>query len=238
MMNFAIILAGGIGSRMCTKGKPKQYLEVSNKPILVYTLEKFQENEDVDRIIIVAHAEYHDCINLWLKQYGITKFCGFACQGESRQASILNGLEVAVSGDILTNDKVIIHDSVRPLVSQKLISQCLKEIDEHDGCMPVTSVNDTIYQSQDGKKISTLLERSTLYAGQSPEAFNLLKYYEINVNTDRNVINEIKGSSEIAFRNGFDISLISGEISNFKLTTPEDLARFEVMFRNNENESI
>lgn len=237
-MNIAIILAGGIGSRMQTNGMPKQYIEVFGKPILVYTLERFQKNEDVDKIIIVAHSEYHDCINVWLKQYGITKFCGFAFQGESRQVSILNGLEVAVSDDVLVTDKVIIHDSVRPLVSQKLISQCLKEIDKHDGCMPVISVNDTIYQSQDGKKISTLLDRSTLYAGQSPEAFNLLKYYEINVNTDRNVLNEIKGSSEIAFRNGFDISLISGEVSNFKLTTPEDLARFEVMLRNSENESI
>lgn len=237
-MNIAIILAGGIGSRMRTNGMPKQYIEVLNKPILVYTLEKFQKNEDIDRIIIVAHAEYHDCINEWLKQYGITKFYGFAYQGESRQESILNGLHVAVVDGVLSIDKVIIHDSVRPLVSQNLISHCLKEIDEHDGCMPVISVNDTIYQSQDGKKISTLLDRSTLYAGQSPEAFNLEKYYKVNVGTERKVLNEIKGSSEIAFSNGFDISLIPGEVSNFKLTTPEDLARFEVILRNSENESI
>lgn len=237
-MNTAIILAGGIGSRMCANGIPKQYLAVCGKPILVYTLEKFQSSEDIEKIIIVAHAEYHDCINVWLKEYGISKFYGFACQGESRQESILNGLHVAVSDGVLSIDKVIIHDSVRPLVSQDLISHCLKEIDEHDGCMPVISVNDTIYQSHDGKKISTLLDRSTLYAGQSPEAFNLEKYYKVNVSTDRKVLNEIKGSSEIAFSNGFDISLIPGEVSNFKLTTPEDLARFEVILRNSENESI
>jgi len=223
---------------MCTDGIPKQYLEVFGKPILVYTLEKFNQNTNVDKIIIVAHTDYHENINMWLKKYGITKVCGFACQGESRQESILNGLHVAVSDGIVPTDKVIIHDSVRPLVSQKLISQCLQEIDKHDGCMPVISVNDTIYQSQDGKKIATLLDRSTLYAGQSPEAFNLKKYYKVNVSAGRKVLNEIKGSSEIAFSNGFDISLIPGEVSNFKLTTPEDLARFEVMLRNSKNESI
>lgn len=230
-MNIAIILAGGIGSRMRSDGFPKQYIEVLDKPVLVYTLEKFEQSTDVDKIVIVANSLWYSQIVEWLKKYRISKFYDFALQGESRQESILNGLKIAVQCNASDDDKVIIHDSVRPLVSQELISKCFKELDDHDGCMPVITVNDTIYFSNNGKSITELLDRSKLYAGQSPESFNLKKYFQINTSADKTVLENTKGSSEIAFNNGFDISLIPGDNMNFKLTTPEDLARFQVILK-------
>lgn len=228
-MNYAIILSGGIGTRMRSDGFPKQYIEVKNKPVIVYTLLKFQENKTVDEIVIVAAKEWQNKLSEWLVEFKINKFFAFALPGESRQESILNGLGVCNQNKIDENDKVIIHDGVRPLLSDNLITKCFEEINEHDGCMPVLPVNDTVYQSQNGKTISNLLDRNTLFAGQAPEAFKLKKYFEINKNTGKEILEKTKGSSEIAYNNNFDISLIPGEDTNFKLTTPADLQRFKAI---------
>lgn len=226
-MNFAVILSGGIGSRMKGIDVPKQYLEFCGKSILAYTLEIFENNSEIDRIIIVANEVWHKKIIETIKKCKISKFQTFAMPGETRQESIRNGLEKCLC--TCFNDKVVVHDAVRPLVSSNLISKCLSMLSDYDGCMPVLSVNDTIYFSKDGETIDNLLDRSTLYAGQSPEAFNLKKYREINFNATKEVLMNIRGSSEIAFLNGLNIALIPGEDSNFKITTIADLERFKVI---------
>lgn len=226
-MNFAIILSGGIGTRMRSDGFPKQYLEVLGKPILAYTLEAFESSNSVDKIIIVADSIWQLKIVTWLKLYNIKKFEVFAEPGKSRQGSILNGLKECIKLKKTETDNVIIHDAVRPLVSSFLIQNCFNQLDEYDGCMPVLPVVDTIYYSDNGVTISNLLNRNCLYLGQSPEAFNLKKYYEINKELSHKELNDIKGSTEIAFKNNLNISLIEGDPQNYKLTTPTDLKRFE-----------
>jgi len=237
-MNYAIILSGGIGSRMRNDGFPKQYIEVDGKPILIYTLEKFNRNISVDKIIIVAASQWHQQILEWIDKYAITKFYGFAAAGETRQESILNGLNVCEKNIVNKIDNVIIHDAVRPLLSDALISNCFNSLEYSDGCMPVLPINDTVYQSFDGSKISNLLDRSTLFAGQSPEAFNLQKYLKINKAASKEELESTKGSSEIAYKNGLDVALIKGEEMNFKLTTPVDLNRFKAILRGEKNEGI
>ena len=231
-MNYAIILSGGIGSRMKMEGFPKQYLEVEGKPILMYTLEVFQSCESVDHIVIVAAEQWHENINQWMQQYGITKFLDFALPGDSRQESILNGLEVCMANSVDSADRVIIHDAVRPCVTDDLIVRCFQALDDHDGCMPVIPVNDTVYQSNDGKSISCLLERSTLFAGQAPESFYLHRYTDINRKATKEELANTRGTSVIAYTNGMDVCLISGDDNNFKITTPIDLKRFYTMVVN------
>lgn len=226
-MNYAVILSGGIGSRMHTGGFPKQYLKVQNKPILFYPLETFDKTPCVDKIVIVANGVWQEDILGWIEEYGIQKFDRFAEPGESRQGSILNGLLACMETSVSDEDKVIIHDGVRPLVSSELITACFRELEEHDGCMPILPINDTVYQSFDRKSISTLLDRSTLFKGQSPEAFNLKAFTELNSSVTPAELNATRGTSEIAFRHGMDVSLIPGEDTNFKLTTPADMAQFE-----------
>ena len=91
------------------------------------------------------------------------------------QESIHNGLTVCMEDSVSENDGVIIHDGVRPLVSEQLIGDCLAALADHEGCMPVLPMKDTIYQSSDGTKIDHLLERSTLFAGQAPEASGCIR---------------------------------------------------------------
>lgn len=226
-MNYAVILSGGIGSRMRADGYPKQYMHVAGKPILFYPLETFDKTECVDKIIIVANEVWQEDIRKWLDEYHIQKFDRFAEPGDSRQGSILNGLLACMETSTSDKDKVIIHDGVRPLVSSALITECFRQLEEHDGCMPVISINDTVYQSFNGSSISTLLDRSTLFKGQSPESFHLKAFTELNRSVTKEELNATRGTSEIAFRHGMDVALIPGEDTNFKLTTPADMAQFE-----------
>ncbi len=237
-MNYAIILSGGIGTRMRDDGFPKQYIEVKGKPILMYTLETFEKNADVDQIMIVAAESWHEEIWKWARQYKIKKLRQITVPGKTRQHSILNGLEECASSSMNELDKVIIHDAVRPVVSSSLISLCFSALNEtYDGCMPVIPVNDTVYQSLTGNEISNLLDRSTLFAGQAPEAFFLKKYYKINKEAEDETLINTRGTSEIAYKSGINVRLIKGEDSNFKITTPEDLRRFRIMV-GDQDESI
>lgn len=224
-MNYAIILSGGIGARMNTNGFPKQYISVNNKPIIVYTLEKFEINNHIDSIIIVAAKEWQGEIKKWCEQYKILKFVRFALPGETRQESVLHGLEAC--GDCSEDDNVIIHDSVRPLVNDSIITNCINALNTYDGSMPAVPVNDTVYLSDNGTDISSLIDRSKLFAGQSPEAYKLKKYYEINKIASKEELNKTRGSSELAFNHGLKVKIIQGDYGNFKITTPTDLQRFK-----------
>ncbi len=230
-MNYAVILSGGVGSRMRQDGFPKQYIEIYGKPILIYTLERFNNNALVDKIIIVAAEQWREKIFEWIDIYGINKFVEIANAGNTRQESILNGLEVCAKYSVESSDNVIIHDAVRPLLSDLLISKCLSALKNSEGCMPVLPINDTVYQSLNGNEITNLLDRKTLFAGQAPEAFHLHRYLEINRFATKTELANIRGSSEIAYKNGLDVTLIAGEEMNFKLTTPVDLERFKAILR-------
>lgn len=228
-MNVAVILAGGIGSRMRDDGFPKQYIEIKGKPILLYTLEKFQACPQVDKIIVVAHNRWEEKILTWANNYGIVKLAGVAPQGETRQESVLSGLLACERFRPTQDDVVLIHDAARPLVSPKLISDCISALETHDGCLPVIPVKDTVYYSLRGNGITGLTDRSTLFCGQSPETFRLLPFLRLNKEASRQTLQKIRGCCELAFQNGFDICMIPGEEANFKLTTSEDMYRLRAI---------
>ena len=178
-MNNVIILSGGSGVRMGSD-VPKQYIIVNSKPIIYYCYNQFLLNEKIDGIVIVANDSWHSFIGTHLDIKN-KKFLGFAKAGSSRQESVLNGLTVLKKFSN-EDDIVLIHDAARPNITQKMICDCL-EMDRYDGIMPALPCKDTLYMSNDGKTICSLLNRDLLYAGQSPESFRFGKYYEININT-------------------------------------------------------
>lgn len=224
-MNYAVILSGGIGTRMRSDGFPKQYLEVRGKPILLYALESFEACDLVDKIVIVANEQWTDQISNWAKQYGITKLAAFAEPGRTRQHSLLNGLLACAEFGVTEQDIVLIHDAVRPLVTPELIRSCAENLEGHDAVLPVVPMKDAIYFSEDGLNICAAVDRSKLFCGQSPETFWLRQYLELNQSTPDEELALIRGSSELAFKNGLDVHMITGEETNFKLTTPDDMLR-------------
>lgn len=225
-MNYAVILSGGTGSRVKGIDVPKQYYIVEEKPVISYCLETISKVKSIERFIIVAAAEWHNFIIEHLPNHECQeKFAGFAKPGLNRQMSIYNGLCV-IKENINDEDVVVIHDAARPLVSSELLEECVYEAKKADGAMPVLPMKDTLYFSKEGNKIDTLLERSSIYAGQAPEAFKYLKYMRANEALLPQRILKINGSTEPAIKAGMNISLIDGEESNFKITTDEDLGRF------------
>lgn len=222
-MVTALLLSGGTGTRMGVE-TPKQYIEVKDKPIISYCLRTLLSHDGIDAVQIVADEMWHKIILKCLESRD--KFRGFSRPGKTRQLSIVNGLEDIrqYAGE---NDCVLIHDAARPLLSKTQISDCLDAVAAgHDGALPVLPMKDTVYYSEDGRAVTSLLERSRIFAGQAPEIFVLGKYYEANRNLLPEKILTINGSTEPAVMAGMDIAMIPGDEENFKITTRADLERF------------
>lgn len=235
-MNIAIILSGGIGSRM-GKDIPKQYLKVNNRPIILFCLSTFLNNDNIDAIVIGVADEWKDYVSKQIETCNVCKPIYFTEPGETRQYSIYNALNLIRELRYKENDIVIIHDAARPLISNDLINKCLSGCRYADGIMPVIPVKDTIYLSRNAKEIDSLLNRNHLWAGQAPEAFVFGKYLKIHETISREDLLKINGSTEIAYQAGLKIKLIEGDVMNFKITTPEDLSNFENII-SQQNESI
>lgn len=235
-MTIALILSGGTGTRLGAE-IPKQYIEVNGRTILSYCLETLLAHPEIDGVQIVADPSWQRVIVdelehlLGMQENGdaVThirqKFRGFSAPGETRQLSILNGLE-----DIRTyasaEDIVLIHDAARPCLTAEMISAGIEACVGHDGVLPVLPMKDTVYLSEDGKGVSSLLNRSQVFAGQAPEFFALGKYYEANKSLLPDKIYSINGSTEPAILAGLDVAMIPGDEGNFKITTKTDLERF------------
>lgn len=235
-MNIALILSGGTGTRLGAD-IPKQYIEVNNmpneacgRPVIIYCMESLFRHGSVDAVQIVAAAAWQDKIREWMDSYGLAelsgdKFRGFSEPGENRQLSILNALE-DIKEYSAESDLVLIHDAARPMLSERQIGDCFQVADGHEGVVPVLPMKDTIYESKDGRQITSLMNRSELFAGQAPEVFRLGKYLDANRRLLPDRIMEINGSAEPAILAEMDVVLIPGEEENFKITTREDLKRF------------
>ena len=244
----ALILSGGTGTRMGVE-TPKQYIEVNGRPVISYCMERLFAHESIDAVQIVADDMWRELILKCVdglcavqrdKDMGagmaqgtggmpsagtVDKFRGFSAPGETRQLSILNGLE-DIAKYASDADYVLVHDAARPLLSAALVADCLKAAASHDGAIPVLPMKDTVYFSEDRERITSLLERSRIFAGQAPEVFLLGKYMEANRALLPERILKINGSTEPAVMAGMDIAMIPGDEGNFKITTKADLERF------------
>lgn len=233
-MNIAIILSGGVGTRM-GEACPKQYIKVADKPIINYCVKTFCNNPRIDKIVICLADEWRAFVEESLKDIVTTQSIIYSKPGRTRQFTIYNALEKLESIGIASDDVVIIHDAARPLVSQQLIDACLDENRVCDGVLPVIPMKDTIYMSHDGKNIDALLDRNTLFAGQAPESFIFGKYLQAHRDMPEERLEKINGSTEIAQIAGMNIHLIEGDSMNIKITTPEDLSTFATLIQEKSN---
>lgn len=238
---IGIVLAGGVGTRMKSTLAPKQYLRVGGKMILTYSLETMLNHPMITSVYIVAVDSWHNEILHDLQQDYGKRIC-FAEPGATRQLSIWNALQKIWEDYEDTSDlAVLIHDGVRPNLTPEMITACGEALAQHDGVMPVLPMKDTVYYSEDGKCVSGLLNRSSVFAGQAPEGFRYDLYMEANRRLLPDQIMKINGSTEPAIMAGMDVAMIPGDENDFKITTPQDLKRFQEQFdeysKDNENDA-
>lgn len=232
-MNIAILLSGGKGIRL-SSDIPKQYIKVNEKMIVSYSLEELYQHSEIDYIVIVSAPEWKHAIE---ESLVCKDNVFFANPGLNRQLSIYNALKV-IENNIIKKQQdnnydalsqrvyVFIHDAARPNLTSEMISKYLSEVKGHDGLLPVLSMKDTVYYSEDGKQVDKLLDRSKIYAGQAPEVFDFAKYYQACKVLLPDKILSINGSTEPAILAGMDIVMVPGQENNYKITTKNDLEKF------------
>ena len=200
--------------------------------MITYALSALCSSNEIDEVIIVADESWRreiiDDINKVManKESGDDKIRGFAEPGATRQGSILNGMEAIGIDTIDDADTVLIHDAARPNLTREMLHKCYEALPGHDGVMPTLPMKDTVYISEDGKSITSLIDRSTVFAGQAPELFNFKKYYEANVVLLPDKINTINGATEPAIMANMDVVMIPGDENNIKVTTDVDMSKF------------
>lgn len=233
-MNVAIILAGGSGSRV-GGDRPKQFLEVAGKMIIEHTIEAFSRNERIDEIAIVSRQDYVDDVRAMVERRGYTKVRHVLCGGKERYHSSLAALE-AYTDD---NDRLLLHDCVRPLVSQRIINDCIDALDRYDAVDVAVPATDTIIKaspnhSQGGELVITdIPSRSTLFNVQTPQGFRRGVIAEAfrKALQDPDFLPTDDCSVVFRYMPDTQIFIVRGEPTNIKITYKEDLEFAEKMLK-------
>ena len=226
-MNYAIILAGGKGVRF-EGNVPKQFVELTGYPLLVYSMKTAQSNSNVDAICIVAPKSYHESIEKWVKEYGITKFLLIAEAGIERYQSVYNGLQALPAK---AKDTVMIMTAVCPFVSQITMNKLYESMEKYDACITVIKATDAITFSNDGKNVNRTLQKKKLFIQQGPQIFryNVLSQAHRAYIDDENRV-EVNEDSELVLDIGVECGMVLGDRYCIKVTYPEDLAIVEALY--------
>ena len=230
-MVFAVICAGGIGSRMGNAEKPKQYLNVGGKPIILHTIEKFVVNEEFEKIIVLVPESWisytKDIINKHLQ--GIEKIEVMA-GGSDRNSTIMNAINYIEEKFGLDDDTIIVtHDAVRPFVTHRIIMDNIEAAVKVGACDTVIPATDTIVESLDGEKISSIPDRSKVYQGQTPQSFRAKRLKELYSSLTDEEKAILTDAAKIYLLKGEAVHLVRGEVSNIKITYPYDLTVAETL---------
>ena len=232
-MNIAVIIAGGVGSRM-GQDLPKQFINVYDKPVLIYTLESFQKHPQVDAIELVCIDGWHEIVWAYAKQFNITKLKWIVSGGKTGQESIRNGV-YGLEGKANPDDNIIIHDGIRPLVEPSVLSDVISKCSQYGNA--VTSMPDNeqilVINEDDETPPTQSIPRETLRRVSTPQAyrFDLLdeKYHEAY---EKEI--GIYGShytNTMMVELGVTLHVAAGSDKNIKLTTKDDLEMFKAYLK-------
>lgn len=223
---FAAILASGSGTRMGNPDKPKQYLMLGSKPILVHTVEKFCIEDEFDVVMVL-------CPEIWLQQTRdlLEKYVPEYSRrivvepgGETRNGTIGKALDYIEKNYPLDEDTILVtHDAVRPFVSHRIIRENLIAVREFGACDTVIPATDTIVESLDGGMISSIPNRHNLYQGQTPQSFKLLMLKRLMMSLTPEEEGLLTDACKICILRGERVALVMGDPSNMKVTYPQDM---------------
>ena len=222
---YGIILAGGVGSRMGNVEKPKQFIEVGKKPIIVHTIEKFVINPEFEKVIVLTPKQWvphtKDIIR---KNIGKNEKVVVIEGGETRNETIMNSINYIEKHETLNEDTIIVtHDSVRPFVTHRILEESIKYAKEFGASDTVIAASDTIVESEDNKFVTAIPERNKMYQGQTPQSFKAQKLRDMYMGLSDEEKEILTDACKIYVLKGEKIHLVEGEIFNMKITYPFDL---------------
>ncbi len=235
-MVTALVFAGGAGRRMNSRSKPKQFLEMHGKPIIIYTLEHFEFHEDVDNIVVVCIEEWIKELEGLLIRFGITKVVKVIPGGETGHDSIYYGL-MAMKGTAEPEDIVLIHDGVRPLINKELISMNIDAVMRYGSAITAESTRESVVRSVDGQKVSEVPPREQMYVAKAPQSFyygEILKLYERAREDGIKAVD----SSHLCSIYQYPMHIIISTKNNLKITEPADFYIYRALYEAIEEQQI
>ena len=228
---FAAILAGGMGTRMQSEQKPKQFLEVGGKPIIIHTIEKFISIENFTKILVLTPADWVDYTRDLIENYmgtdsGVLVLPG----GADRNETLMCALAYIEEHYKVDADTILVtHDAVRPFFTERIIRENMEAAGLYGACGTAIPATDTIVQSRDGKYMHSIPDRSCMYQQQTPQSFRVTLLKETYALLNEEERKSLTDACKILVLKGVPVYMVMGDSCNIKITYPEDLLLSEVL---------
>lgn len=228
---YGVILAGGVGTRMGNVEKPKQFMELGGKPIIVHTIEKFIMHTEFCGILVLTPKQWMKHTEDLMKKYAaVDERIKVIEGGSTRNETIMNAIAyIEKQGDLDEDTIIVTHDSVRPFLTHRIIEENIHYAREYGACDTVIPATDTIVESRNHQLISAIPDRSQMYQGQTPQSFkakHLKDIYESLTGEEKEILTD---ACKILVMKGENVHLVEGEESNIKITYPYDLRVAEAL---------
>lgn len=236
-MNVAVIFAGGVGTRMNSKSTPKQFLELHGKPIIIHTLEMFENNINIDGICISCHPDYLDYMKRLCDKFCISKVKWIVKGGQTGQESIFNGLD-AVYQDCPKDSVVLIHDGVRPNITDELITENIECVRKNGTAISCTKAVETPAEIDSDGCIKNVTERENAVIAKAPQSFRLNDIYSSHLKAQQEGRKDFIDSASMMRYYGYKLYTVECRWDNIKITTPSDFYIFRAILEARENSQI
>lgn len=232
-MNYAILLAGGSGTRMGNTGVPKQFLTLNDKPIIIHSLENLLRCKYVDKVIIVCHKDYLSYLHNLLVEYDLANCAEITEGGNNRLESAVNGLKhIKKRFEIHDNDVFMAHDAARMFTSQRIFDENIQKAKQYGAATTVYYLEETVVEVDNDGLICRAQPRERRYTDQSPQTYNIQRFLELLPTLSAKQMGSITDLAEVYFANGEKVFPVLGEKSNIKITTPFDLTLAKMQIDN------
>ena len=235
-MVSALIFAGGTGQRMNTKSKPKQFLELHGKPVIIYTIEHFEYHPQIDNIVVVCLKDWIEELQWLLKRYGITKVKAIVAGGETGHDSIYLGLG-AMQEFMEWDDIVLIHDGVRPLIDEELISKNIEMVKSNGNAITSEAVRESVVQCENGQTISHVPPRNEMYIAKAPQSFSYGRIYDLYKKAQEDGRKTIDSAHLCSIYNE-KMYIVESTKNNIKITEPTDYYIYRALYEAMEGQQI
>ena len=235
MANIALIIAGGVGARM-GQDIPKQFINVHDKPVIVYTMEAFQRHPDIDSIEVVCLDGWHDVLKAYAKQFGIAKLENIVLGGKNGQDSIRNGLMDIYERYNSDDDIVLIHDAIRPMLLPEIITDNIRVCREYGNAITVVPCTAAMLKTYDSLSTEEQVARDNLKITQTPQSFFVKDIVEAHKEALCKGITNSVASCTMYIELGRKLYMSKGSEKNLKLTTTEDIEIFKALLQAKKDE--